>query len=261
MATVRTGYDGRIAYLTLDRPEARNALSADMCLEVLAALDEIDASSVARIVIVEGEGSVFCSGADFAAVAGPGGLDFVTVFEAMVTRLDRFRLPTIARLQGAAMGGGLQLATACDFRVAEEGAKLGIPSSRLGIIVNYENVQRLVLLVGVASAKEILMTARNYTAEEALGAGLVTRVCPSEDLPIVTRQMAEDIAALAPLAVQGAKRSLIAVADRLAAPREEGGGIPIEEVDRLVAEAYRSNDLREGVAAMTEKRRPEFEGR
>lgn len=261
MGTVRTGCDGRIAWLTLDRPESRNALSAEMCNDIVAALDEIDATGTARVVIVEGEGRIFCSGADFAAVSGPGGIDFLPAFEAMLARLDRFRLPTIARIHGAAMGGGLQLALACDFRVVEDAATLGIPSSRLGIVVNYENVQRLVLVAGLATAKEVLMTARSYSAAEALMAGLVTHVCTSDELLTVTRQMAEDMSLLAPLAVQGAKRSLVAVADRLAAPRREEAAVSIEEVDDLVARAYMSSDLGEGIAAMGEKRIPDFKGR
>ncbi|MGI8773425.1 MAG: enoyl-CoA hydratase/isomerase family protein [Actinomycetota bacterium] len=261
MGTVRTGYSEHIAYLTLDRPEARNALSTQMCSDVVAALDEIDNHLRARVVIVEGEGRIFCSGADFAAVSGPAGLEFLPAFESMLARLDRFRLPTIARIQGAAMGGGLQLATACDFRLAAEDATLGIPSSRLGIVVNYENVQRLVLVAGLAVAKEVLMTARSYSAAEAAEAGLVTRVCPAADLLAITRQMAEDIAMLAPLGVQGAKRSLIAVGDRLAAPRDLRVTASFDEIDGLVAAAYRSADLQEGISAMGQKRAPRFEGR
>lgn len=261
MGTVRTGCSEHIAYLTLDRPEARNALSTQMCSDVVAALDEIDSHLGARVVIVEGEGPIFCSGADFAAVSGPAGLGFLPAFESMLARLDRFRLPTIARIQGAAMGGGLQLAAACDFRLAAEGATVGIPSSRLGIVVNYENVQRLVLVAGLAVAKEVLMTARSYSATEAAEAGLVTRVCPAADLLTITRQMAEEIAMLAPFGVQGAKRSLIAVGDRLVAPRDLRVTASLDEIDGLVEAAYRSADLQEGISAMGQKRAPRFEGR
>jgi enoyl-CoA hydratase/carnithine racemase len=155
----------RVATLTLNRPEARNALSVELCDAIVGALSEIEALD-ARAVIVKGAGSVFCSGADFAAVAGHSGLDFLPAFERMLESVARFRLPTIAAIQGAALGGGLQLATVCDFRIAASDANLGIPSSRLGIVVNFENVQRLALLVGIAHAKEVLMTGRTYSGRD-----------------------------------------------------------------------------------------------
>src|SRR5690349_9253945 len=143
MSLVKVEFDGGIATLTLNRPEARNALSIEMCDAIVEALQKIDANDEARVVILTGSGKVFCSGADFAAVSGPGALDFLPAFERMLEDVAHFRLPVIARIHGAALGGGLQLATVCDFRIVEEGARLGIPSSRLGIVVNFENVQRL----------------------------------------------------------------------------------------------------------------------
>jgi enoyl-CoA hydratase/carnithine racemase len=259
MALVSTAFDGNVATLTLTRPEARNALSIEMCGAIVEALEEIEANRDARVVILAGEGKVFCSGADFAAVSGPGALDFLPAFERMLEAVAHFRLPVIARIHGAALGGGLQLATVCDFRVVTDDAKLGIPSTRLGIVVNFENVQRLVLLVGVARAKEILMTGRVLSGEEGSSAGLTTKTCPTAELDAEVGMLARSIATLAPLSVQGAKKAIDAVQSHLGALRETAP-FRADEIDQLVVEAYNSSDLAEGIAAMTEKREPNFRG-
>lgn len=234
-------------------------MSIDVCDAIVAALDEIARDEAARAVIVCGEGTVFCSGADFAAVSGAGGVAFVPAFERMLEAVARFRLPTVAAIQGAALGGGMQLACVCDFRIAATDAKIGIPSARLGILVNFENIQRLVLLAGIATAKEVLMTARTYSGGEAANVGLVTRAVPPAALEAEVRAFAVELAARAPLSVQGTKRAIQAVADHLGGAR---GASPesIAEIDRLVTEAYTSRDLQEGIAAMSEKRNPNFEG-
>lgn len=259
MALVETSLDDAVGTLTLNRPEARNALSVEMCDAIVAALEEIDRTD-ARAVLVRGRGRVFCSGADFAAVSGPGGLDFVVAFERMLEAVARHRLPTIAVIHGAALGGGLQLATACDFRVAAEDAHIGIPSGRLGILVNFENVRRLALLVGVAVAKEVLMTARTYDGIEATTAGLVHRAVPPDELDQAAATWARELAALAPLSVQGSKRALQAIVDDASDPRGRSAD-SVAAIDELVAEAYASEDLQEGVRAMQEKRPPRFTGR
>jgi enoyl-CoA hydratase/carnithine racemase len=251
---------GRVVELVLNRPDARNALSVDLCNAIVHALERAGASSESRVVVVRGEGKAFCSGADFGAVSGPGGLDFLPAFERMLEALARFRLPTVALIHGAALGGGLQLATVCDFRIAAADAKIGIPSTRLGIVVNFENVQRLVLAAGLPTAKEVLMTGRMYTGEEAERGGLVTRSVPAEELDEAVRSFSEDIAALAPLSVQGAKRTIAVVADAMANARATAPDMA-REIDDLVMQAYKSADLHEGIRAMTEKRPPRFEGR
>lgn len=257
MSLVRLERDGALARLTLDRPDARNALSIELCREIVSALGSVDAD--ARAVVIAGAGKVFCSGADFAAVSGPGAVEFLPAFEEMLEAIARFRLPTIARIQGAALGGGLQLATVCDFRVAATDAKLGIPSSKLGIVINYENVQRLVLLAGSAVAKEVLMTGRTYSGAEAEGAGLIHRAVASHELDPATNELATTIASNAPLAVQGVKRAIQVVVDTLADARSTNQAA-VAEIDALVAEAYASEDLQEGLSALSEKRRPHFKG-
>jgi enoyl-CoA hydratase/carnithine racemase len=247
-----------VARLLLDRPEARNALSIQLCDDIVAALEAIPDD--ARVVVLRGAGKVFCSGADFAAVSGPGAIDFLPAFERMLESVARFRLPTIAGIQGAALGGGLQLATVCDFRVATESAKLGIPSSKLGIVINYENVQRLVLVVGPAVAKEVLMTGRAYSGAEAATAGLVTRAVPDAALDESVGEMASLVASNAPLSVQGVKRAIQVVVDTMAEARSTDEA-KVNEIDELVTQAYGSEDLQEGLRAMSEKRPPTFKGK
>lgn len=241
--------------LRLARPEVRNALSIELCDAITQALDDIDRSG-ARAIVVTGAGKTFCAGADFAAVSGPGALEFLPAFERMLEALARHRLPIVAAIHGAALGGGLQLATACDFRIATADASLGIPSSRLGIVINFENVRRLVHLVGAARAREVLMTSRVYRGAEALGSGLLTEVVEETSADAVKTAalgLASDVARLAPLAVQGAKRSIQEVVDHMSAD-------PSDDVRALVAEAYGSWDLQEGLKAVAEKREARFEG-
>ena len=168
-------------------------------------------------------------------------------------------MPTVARIHGAALGGGLQLATVCDFRIAASDAKLGIPSARLGILVNFENVQRLVLLAGIAVAKEVLMTARTYSGDEAAEAGLVHRSVAETNLDREVHEFAAQLAAAAPLSVQGTKRAIQTVVDHLS-PVRTAAPESVAEIDRLVTEAYQSADLQEGIRAMSEKRPPDFKG-
>lgn len=258
MSFVRAVTGAPVAELVLDRPDARNALSIEMCDGIVAALDEIASVGASRCVLVRGEGKVFCSGADFAAVSGPGGLAFLPAFETMLSAVAAFPLPTVALIQGAALGGGLQLATVCDFRIAADDAKLGIPAARIGIVVNFENVERLVRVAGVPLAKEILMTARTLAGADA--EGLVTRAVPAVDLEADARSFAEEIAALSPQSVQGAKRAIGLVERALAFGRRTHLG-EVAEIDDRVAAAYGSTDLQEGLAAMADRRPPRFEGR
>jgi enoyl-CoA hydratase len=260
MTLAQTAITGAVATLTLNRPESRNALSVQLCEDIVVALHGLDLDPESRVVVVRGEGAAFCAGADLAAVSGSGDVDFLPAFEKMLEALARFRLPTIAAIHGAALGGGLQLATVCDFRVATRDAKVGIPSSKLGILVNFENVQRLVLLTGVAVAKEVLMTGRTYSGDEAAGLGLVNRAVATERLDDEVSALAQDLAGLAPLSVQGVKRSIQAIADHLAGARTTNPEV-VAEIDRLVSRAYESEDLREGLRALSDKRRPRFHGR
>jgi enoyl-CoA hydratase len=148
----------------------------------------------------------------------------------------------------------------CDFRIAANDAKLGIPAARIGIVVNFENVERLVRLAGVPLAKEILMTARTLKGAEALAAGLVTRAVAAGNLETAARSFADGIAGLAPRSVQAAKQSICLVERAVSHARRTHLG-EVAGIDDLVAEAYRSDDLQEGLAALAAGRPPRFENR
>ena len=249
---------GPVLTVELNRPQSRNALSVELCDAIVDAFGQAAIHADARVIVLSGAGPVFCSGADLAAVSGPKGVDFLPAFERMLEAVAAHPLPTVARIQGAALGGGLQLATVCDFRVCATNAQLGIPSSRLGVVVNLENVERLVDLIGMARAKEVLMTGRTYTGEDALRAGLVSKVCAPHEIERATERVALAIAERAPLSVQGAKRAIGVIAEEHSVRKLNPQAAL--EVDALVAEAYASDDLGEGIQAMTEKRAPDFKG-
>ena len=192
-----------------------------------------------------------------AVTAGPG---FRPAFESMLEAVARFRLPTLARIHGAALGGGLQLASVCDLRIAATDARLGIPWARFGVLVNLENVRRFVLLAGVATAKEVLMGARTFSGTEARAAGLVNRSVPPDELDIAVAQLADTLSALAPLAVQSVKRAITAVLESLGDVRSLQPEAAAE-LDRDLADVYVSRDLKEGLRALSEKRPPDFTGR
>lgn len=259
MPPVRVERDGLVAIVTLVRPERRNALDVATCDALCDALDGVAASD-ARAVVLRGEGRVFCAGADLSSVSDAGAAAMVDALERALRAVEAHRLPVVAAIHGAALGGGLQLATACDLRVTEAGASLGIPSARLGVVVNFENVERLAVVAGRAVAAEVLLTARTYTGEEALAAGLVHRCVADGGAAEAALELARHVASLAPLAVGGVKRALGLAGARVGAGRARDPDAAAQ-IDALVQRAYGSADLAEGVRAARERRPPRFEGR
>jgi enoyl-CoA hydratase/carnithine racemase len=255
---------GPVWRITLARPQVRNAVSPAMLEELSGALGDAAADPEARVVLLTGEGPDFCAGADLAelsAVAeGSGGLDYGRALEEVIDGIAEHPVPVIASIQGAALGAGCQIAVACDLAVAATDAHIGIPSSRLGVVIEFENIQRLVLSVGSKRAAEILHTGRELSGEEAADWGLVNEAVPPSRLRDRAEELAERIAAGAPLSIRASKRGIQAVLSKLSVDRRTEGG-RLADFDMMAAQAFSSEDLKEGIRAFRERRRPDFHGK
>jgi methylglutaconyl-CoA hydratase len=239
------------ATLTLARPEAANALSRALVADLRAALAELRREDSLAAVVITGAGDkAFCAGADLKERRGMGLGDL----NALMDEVAAFPRAVIAAINGAAFGGGLELALAADLRIAAAGASVGLTEVRLGIIPGAGGTQRLSRLVGVARAKELILTGRRLDAAAALALGLVSQVVPAADLPAAAAALAAEIALGGPLAVAQAKRAI-----------DDGFGRPLAEGLAVERAAYQvvlaSADRNEGLAAFAEKRRPRWQGK
>jgi enoyl-CoA hydratase len=249
--------DGPIAFLTFNRPEARNALTWAMYEALAAACDQVDANPNIRVFVIRASGEAFAAGTDIRQftgfASGADGIAYERRLDAVIDRLEAVRIATIAQVQGVAAGGGCAIALACDLRVCTPGAKFGVPIARtLGNCLSAANYARLVDLVGPARTKDLLFTGRLLDAIEAESLGLVTRMAGPDEIDGAVRALAETIAANAPLTIRATKEAI----RRMAVRRRLGAG----EADDLIAACYASQDFREGVAAFLAKRKPGFTG-
>ena len=211
MSFVTSLQEGPILTLTLDRPEALNALNAQVLDDLDAALDAVDLDTV-RCLIFTGAGQkAFAAGADIAAMAhmtSEAAADFSRRGNDVFRRIETFPLPTVAAVNGYALGGGCELAMACDIRLCAENAVFGQPEVTLGITPGFGGTQRLMRLVGMGKAKELIFSARTVKAPEALEMGLVNAVYPPEALLPAAKQLAARIARNAPIAVRACKAAM-----------------------------------------------------
>jgi enoyl-CoA hydratase/carnithine racemase len=253
---------GTVTRIVLDRSERGNALSAEMLQEAFDALGRCAADPGARCIVLSGEGKHFCSGADVGDVSASAaaGARYGVGFEQLLRTIEEHPLPVIARVQGAALGAGCQLLAACDLAVAADDARIGIPSSRLGLLLDLEKIQRLVRVVGVSRTRELLLTGRAISGAEAAAWGLVTKSCPEADLGAAVEALAGEVAAGAPLSVRGSKAGIRAVLDHGGLARGKDDD-EFAHHDAAAAEALASQDLQEGMRALREKRAPKFDGR
>jgi len=255
--TVLTQIAGRVATLTINRPEKRNALDATTRRGIVAALDALERDASVRAVIVTGAGDkAFIAGADIAEFEGRAPVDQFRVMSewSVYQAADRFPKPIIAAINGFCLGGGCEFAMACDIRIAADTAKLGQPEINLGIIPGGGGTQRLPRLVGLGNAFKLLYTGDLIDAAEALRIGLVDEVVPAAELMSRARALAEKIASKSPVALSLMKE---AVRASVRAPLDEG----LRQEITLFGLAFSSEDKREGVAAFLGKRTPEFTGR
>jgi len=253
---------GRVTLITLRRPGRRNALNTAMLDALREALAVADTDEQARCIVLQGEGDHFCAGADFGDVTAgaEGGARYGAGFEALLRSIEEHRLPVVAGVQGAALGAGCQLLAACDLAVAAEDARIGIPSARLGLLLDLEKIQRMAAVVGIPTVREMLLAGREWTGVEAAERGLVTAAVPRSALAAAVAGLAERVASCAPLSVQGSKAGLRAIVDHGPLDRMRDGAAFERHDERAIA-AAQSEDLREGLAALRERRPPEFRGR
>jgi enoyl-CoA hydratase len=247
----------RVALITINRPEKRNALNIQTREEGAAALEELRADDTVRVCIITGAGDkAFIAGADIAEFAGRTAITQRDVMtgRSLFTAIDTFPKPVIAMINGYCLGGGCELALSCDLRVASERATFGQPEINLGIIPGGGGTQRLTRLVGEGKAMELILTGEMINAQTAYALGLVNLVVPHEELEAKTMELANRIAEKSPIALRMAKE---AVKTAARAPLDEGLR---REID-LFALCFSSEDKDEGVRAFLEKRKPEFKGR
>jgi enoyl-CoA hydratase len=248
---------GGVAVLTIDRPEKRNALSAQVRAELIAALDAFREDAEVRVIVLTGAGEkAFVAGADIAEFAERTPLEQRAAMSGrrVFEEIASYPKPVIAMINGFALGGGCELALACDLRVAGETARLGQPEINLGIIPGGGGTQRLPRVVGTGQALRLVLTGELIDAAEALRIGLVDLVYPAAELRERTLEMARQMATKSPVALLMAKTAVHAAAEM---PLQAGLAFERE----LFITCFASEDKREGVAAFLEKRAPVFEGR
>jgi enoyl-CoA hydratase len=244
-----------IATLTIDRPEVRNALDLATVDEIRQSLQAIAANPGALVLIVTGGGeTAFVSGADINDIRARGRDEgLAAINSSLFAEIERFPRPTIAAVNGVALGGGCELALACDIRIASDTAKFGQPELGLGIIPGAGATQRLPRIVGMGRAKHLILTGDVIDAKQALEWGLVTAVTPPGQLQIRARELAKRILRQGPLAAKLAKVALNA-----SARVDLDSGLLIETLAQAIC--YSSDDKREGSTAFLEKRKPRFTG-
>ncbi|WP_040791753.1 enoyl-CoA hydratase/isomerase family protein [Nocardia paucivorans] len=246
----------RVAVVTLNRPEVRNAINAQVQADLRDALAALRVDDSVGVVVVTGAGEkAFAAGADIGQLKD---YDLHTGLASTMQRLydevEAFEKPTIAAVNGYALGGGCELAMACDIRIAAESARFGLPETNLSVLPGAGGTQRLARLIGVGRAVELILTGRMVTAEEAHGFGLVSHVVPAEELVPKAREIAGTILAKGPLAVRLAK---LVVRSGMDADRHTG--LVIERLAQALL--YTTEDKREGAEAFLAKRSPDWRAR
>ncbi|MDX1513788.1 MAG: enoyl-CoA hydratase [Gammaproteobacteria bacterium] len=248
-----------IGSIRLNQPEKHNAISFEMWQGIARLMDDFEADPGVRVVVLSGEGGkAFSAGADISQFEKKRGTaDAIEVYNAAVKtayqKLTAVSKPTIAKIAGYCIGGGLATALCCDLRIATEDSKFGIPAAKLGLGYGYDSLKPLVALVGATSAKEILFTARKFDAKEAYDMGLVNRVLGRDELDAFVDEYTATIAGNAPLTIKACKQI---IAEILKDPEDRHLGY----CQQLVDDCYASEDYKEGRAAFMEKRKPKFRG-
>lgn len=246
---IRLDYAPPCARVTFDNPKKHNALVAGDLRRFADILDDIERREDIRVLVVTGAGQSFCAGVDIGTLGenhwSTSPLDRLT------SRIERLRQPVVAAINGGVFGGGADIALACDFRIGVEGMRMFVPPARLGIHYPLPGLERLVARLGPSVAKRIMVANETFDAETLLGVGWLDRLVPANRLAAAVDELAERLSSLAPLAVQGMKQTINAIAR---------GDVDPEVVRERVMTTLASNDHKEGLAAFAEKRPPVFRG-
>ncbi len=257
MEYLNWSHQDMVAEIAISRPPA-NALSSGLLKELSGVLDEIEETNEVRVVLIHGEGRFFSAGADikeFTEVESSGDFSRLGKFgQDLFERMESFPKPIIAAIHGAALGGGLELAMGCHFRLVSETAKLGLPELQLGLVPGFAGTQRLPRLVGSARAAEMLFTSDPITGIQAVQYGLANHAFPEEELLENAFNMAKKIARKSPIALKAAIELL-----NYSKHAEFYKGV--EKEAELFGEVFASEDGQEGISAFIEKREPAFKGK
>jgi len=250
--TIKLAIDGPRATITLNNPAKHNRLGPAELTAFKAALDQVDALTDVRLLVITGAGEkTFCSGFDIGSIASRpdasgGG------FEELVDRVEIMRMPTLAALNGGVFGGASDLALACDLRLGVKGMRLFVPPARLGLHYYPNGLRRFVERLGPGTAKRMFLLAEEFADEELLRVGYLDWLVAPAQLVDRREEIAQQVLALAPLPLAGMKRAINQIAR---------GALDEARTRTAIAECFRSDDLKEGLAAYNEKRRPVFRGR
>lgn len=254
MSEILISTDGPVAVVTLNRPKQLNALNLALMKELVAALEAFDEDEAIRVIVLAGSERAFAAGADIHDMAESTVVEQLQRNQfARWERIRRIRKPIIAAVSGFCLGGGCELAMHCDLIIASETAQFGQPEINLGVMPGAGGTQRLTRAVGKATAMDVILTGRFMSAQEALAAGLVSRVVPKEHFLTEAMKVARQIAEKAPMAVRFAKEAVLKAHET---PLSEG----LEYERKLFTLLFATEDQKEGMKAFIEKRAPTFRG-
>jgi enoyl-CoA hydratase/carnithine racemase len=250
-----------VARLRISNPEKRNALDHDVLDALAETLPRLDRGIDVRCVLITGSDSIFSAGYDIGSIPDQS---FERDAEALVAHpfhaamkaLAAHPWPTVAAINGHCLGGGLELAITCDLRICAEGAKLGMPPAKLGLIYGHTGLRKFLDVIGLARTKELFLTGRNQDAHQAEDTGLVNQVVPADEIEQASVELAAAIAANAPLSMKGNKHAIaILNGSPVLTEQQEAALVALRE------SCFRSEDFREGIKAFAEKRKPHWTGR